>query len=1136
MKKKLLRRMFIFAMFVALFFAMSIQACYAEPEGELTHSHFICGAEECSGHLDGITHGTEEVFQPLTGSSLIGSGSKLNDGCYYLSEDVRLNSTVLIDGNVTLCLNGKCIDITSGWNSIWGAFTLNEESTLNICDCDSSQIRHYVCYEYDETTYSRPYVELTDDTDANSVAGGLVIGNISPLFYIRKNAELNIYGGNYIEGYRISNADGGLIKYSDDADVRIYGGYMEANCIWSAIIPSGNSTGTGNSTGNIYMYGGTLTGVCSTKLNVTGNFYMYGGEIFGEDWSSSAGGSAQSIINGDAYIYGGTLATNQKNGLLEVTGTLHLKDNPVFNTPGSDIKAEHIDDQGYSGQKLYLWPYNIYENKVLVTSDTGLAPDPGKYVLADITRNPNQDWRLDFNTESNPESGVVKIALKELRWYDEDGSELTGSQYPNYVEKNSVITMPVPEKEGKLFLGWRYDEDSPYSYDDEAYRWYWYNDKTVSYNTEFRAVYAHELTNIGTETNPVYLISNEEDLNAYLALLEVFEEDNRDERYEQYLGSNVTYLVADENGSPTSFEVTTNGFTDAKCMSRAVFDGNQSTITYDSQTFHGGWAFIPMNAGVIKNLTLKYQNCTWDELDFLDEELRAFGGISYYNYGMILNCGVQGSLKFISSENTGGGNKPVSQFGFGGIAGVDGGVIQNSYSTLDLDAGEVALDMSDEYSILAGGIAGRTCGMIFNCYSAGEMKFSDDVLNSVSAADEEHICAIGTVIGGLQTGARALLEYPDGWTTFIDKIIFGSSYGIGDRLIGIKNDYGDDYDDNDLVDAMYDFSDLDHHDFGTWDLFVDALNEEFRSAHGGKSLSECMQQILSIYNTDNLVISLTDEEMKADTGLLKTLNDNRAGYSELAEWFLSENINEGYPYLFPEESDEPQNRPSGNGGGSGSSPGAPELINEGHSAYMQGDDLGYFRPDAKLTRAEAAVIFYNLLEDRSKGNITADFIDVDSSKWYAKAVNTLASRAILYGYGDGTFRPDSNITRAEFSAIVSRFDDLISGTAEFTDVSSDHWAYKYIESDAAKGWITGYEDGTFRPEAYITRAEAVTLIDRALERVPDKSFIDNNIGDIKVFKDVKKEHWAYYWIIEATNGHDCSKDDIDNEIWKNVIN
>ena len=122
------------------------------------------------------------------------------------------------------------------------------------------------------------------------------------------------------------------------------------------------------------------------------------------------------------------------------------------------------------------------------------------------------------------------------------------------------------------------------------------------------------------------------------------------------------------------------------------------------------------------------------------------------------------------------------------------------------------------------------------------------------------------------------------------------------------------------------------------------------------------------------------------------------------------------------------------------------------------------------------------------------------------------------------------------AAIVSRFDDLISGTAEFTDVSSDHWAYKYIESDAAKGWITGYEDGTFRPEAYITRAEAVTLIDRALERVPDKSFIDNNIGDIKVFKDVKKEHWAYSWIIEATNGHDCSKDDINNEIWKNVIN
>lgn len=226
--------------------------------------------------------------------------------------------------------------------------------------------------------------------------------------------------------------------------------------------------------------------------------------------------------------------------------------------------------------------------------------------------------------------------------------------------------------------------------------------------------------------------------------------------------------------------------------------------------------------------------------------------------------------------------------------------------------------------------------------------------------------------------------------------------------------------------------------------------------------------------------------------------------------------------------------PSGGGGGGGGSVEPPLLIKDDHFAYMRGDDYGYFRPDAKLTRAEAATIFYNLLTDKSMGDMATSFTDVKSGEWYAKAINTLASRGILGGYEDGTFKPSANITRAEFAAIASRFDDLSSGTASFKDVPSTHWAYSYIVSAATKGWITGYEDGTFKPEANITRAEVVTLVNRVLERVPDKNFIDKNIDDIKVLKDVNKDHWAYYYMIEATNGHDYSKDSKGNETWSKL--
>ncbi|MDY4975668.1 MAG: S-layer homology domain-containing protein [Clostridia bacterium] len=198
-----------------------------------------------------------------------------------------------------------------------------------------------------------------------------------------------------------------------------------------------------------------------------------------------------------------------------------------------------------------------------------------------------------------------------------------------------------------------------------------------------------------------------------------------------------------------------------------------------------------------------------------------------------------------------------------------------------------------------------------------------------------------------------------------------------------------------------------------------------------------------------------------------------------------------------------------------------DILEENHIAYMIGDDQGQFRPDANMTRAEAAQMFYNLLKNK---NVTgsAMFRDVDDSAWYAQAVKVLASYKIVKGY-EGLYRPEDSITREEFTAIAVRFTEAAEeGTVSFSDVAQNDWSYSYILTAASKGWIAGYADGTFRPQGEITRAEVATIVNRMLNRIPDKAYIDAHVDELKIFLDSSdKNNWAYYQIVEATNAHDC---------------
>lgn len=203
-----------------------------------------------------------------------------------------------------------------------------------------------------------------------------------------------------------------------------------------------------------------------------------------------------------------------------------------------------------------------------------------------------------------------------------------------------------------------------------------------------------------------------------------------------------------------------------------------------------------------------------------------------------------------------------------------------------------------------------------------------------------------------------------------------------------------------------------------------------------------------------------------------------------------------------------------------------ELSN--HIKYLNGYPDGTVKPEQSITRAEAAVIFYRLLSDKGKETETTQaFSDVTDSKWYYKEVNYLASLGIVTGYSDGTFHPDKPITRAEFSAIASRFDSLIltTGTA-FVDVAEDFWAVKYINSNYIRGWIDGYNDYSYKPDQSITRSEVVKMVNTMLTRLPE------TLPDgINPYTDITESYWAYIHIMEASIEHGYLRNNDNVEYW-----
>ena len=211
----------------------------------------------------------------------------------------------------------------------------------------------------------------------------------------------------------------------------------------------------------------------------------------------------------------------------------------------------------------------------------------------------------------------------------------------------------------------------------------------------------------------------------------------------------------------------------------------------------------------------------------------------------------------------------------------------------------------------------------------------------------------------------------------------------------------------------------------------------------------------------------------------------------------------------------------------------PDLLNDSdHFAYVIGYMDGNVRPYGLISRAETTTIFFRLLKDSVRdGNLLTSntYTDVADDYWANTAISTMTGLGIVQGRSTTTFDPKAPITRAQFAAICARFDTgKSSGTQSFTDIKG-HWAEKYIERAAELGWIKGFEDGSFRPDTYITRAQAMTMINRVLNRIPEDE--SDLLPGMNVWPDCNPGDWFYLAVQEATNSHDFEHKAGNYEIW-----
>ena len=302
----------------------------------------------------------------------------------------------------------------------------------------------------------------------------------------------------------------------------------------------------------------------------------------------------------------------------------------------------------------------------------------------------------------------------------------------------------------------------------------------------------------------------------------------------------------------------------------------------------------------------------------------------------------------------------------------------------------------------------------------------------------------------------------------------------------------------------------------------------------------------SSYSSNVINIKITDKDGKAVTNFSKSTDSKGNVTITLPNGKMLDNgnfytitVTDNKGNAKAETSVTLKDRNNGEATGTTDKSGMLILPASEHKAYIFGYADGTFRPDNNMSRAEAAAIFARLISEKKGENISgkATFNDISTKDWFVKEVGYLEKYGIIKGYSDNTFKPNESVTRAEFVAMAVRFNALFNEvkkdgyTVKYTDVEKGYWAYSDIAYAKNVGWLNGYADGSFKGDNAITRAEVVTVVNKATGRIADEGYINKNLSLLNKFTDLKNNlHWAFYAIAEASNTHLANTHD-NSETW-----
>lgn len=333
-------------------------------------------------------------------------------------------------------------------------------------------------------------------------------------------------------------------------------------------------------------------------------------------------------------------------------------------------------------------------------------------------------------------------------------------------------------------------------------------------------------------------------------------------------------------------------------------------------------------------------------------------------------------------------------------------------------------------------------------------------------------------------------------------------------------------------------------------VLVARLDENNKAVFTHKDGSQSVFQYYPVTDTNSteyFTLTLGRDVMRSNrvdltyTAVLSDRNTSEGTHyvnTNVNAWLTLPNGGDSYLFPIPKLDYSYHYGPEGGGDGDGGTdiedpetPLGPSLNMDDHYAYIIGRDDGKVHPEANISRAEVATIFFRMLTDDSRSQLwrtTNSYPDVEASDWYNNAISTLTYAGTLTGMPDGTFKPDNDITRAEFATIAVRFfGGNYEGEDLFTDIAG-HWANKYINLAATLGLVNGKPDGTFDPDAPITRAEAMAIVNRTLGRYPSADHLMD--GMITWPDNQNTSAWYYADVQEATNSHDLESITVNNEL------